>query len=101
MTYFFKYPHQDSLSLLNIIAENIELVYKEKYKGNLINDISKINIGKGGCKILKFSNGGHLLAAAKGRIVYILRAFTRDTIRSYRFERDEIVKLMFSDFFED
>ena len=35
------------------------------------------------CHLLKFSHGGHLLAAVSGKHMYILRAYTRETIKTF------------------
>lgn len=41
LTLFFKYPHQDNIPALTIIAENIETAYKQNiYQGKLLKDPS-------------------------------------------------------------
>ena len=35
------------------------------------------------CHLLKFSHGGHLLAAVSGRQLYIIRSYTRETIKTF------------------
>ena len=38
---------------------------------------------KPNCSILKFSNGGHLLAAVSERKIYVINSFSRETLRIF------------------
>ena len=57
------------------------LCYKElRFYGNdqVGNEHSKAN-----CNIIKFSVGGNLLAAASERKIYIIRSFSRETLKVF------------------
>jgi len=52
-----------------------------------VNDNPKSN-----CYLLKFSHGGHLLAAVSGKVLYIIRAFTRETLKIFRTNHTGMIK---------
>ena len=53
---------------------------------------------KSNCSLLKFSNGGHVLAAISGRYVHLLHSITRETIKTIVTEHyQEITDVFFSD----
>ena len=57
------------------------LCYKEL---RFYNTDSTINESpKAECHLLKFSYGGHLLAAVSGRQLHIIRSYTRETLRTF------------------
>ena len=50
------------------------------------------------CHLLKFSHGGHLLAAVSGRQMYIIRSYTRETIKTFDTPHNtKIEKIFFHD----
>ena len=53
---------------------------------------------KAGCRLLKFSNGGHILAAISGRHVHLIQTITRETIKSISTDHNQdISDVIFSD----
>ena len=65
----------------NEMIRFFHLCYKElRYYSNdqVGNEQSKPN-----CSIIKFSNGGHLLAAVSERKIYVIRSFSRETLRIF------------------
>ena len=72
------------------------LCYKElRFYGNdqVGNEQSKSN-----CNIIKFSIGGNLLAAASDRKIYIIRSFSRETLRIFNTpHKGKIVNIYFHD----
>ena len=57
------------------------LCYKELRFYN--NDSTANNNSHPECHLLKFSHGGHLLAAVSGKQMFILRSYTRETLKSF------------------
>ena len=57
------------------------LCYKELRYYN--NEISPNEITHSDCHLLKFSFGGHLLAAVSGRQLFIIRSYTRETLKIF------------------
>ena len=57
------------------------LCYKELRFYN--NDSTANENSHGKCHLLKFSHGGHLLAAVSGKQMYILRSYTRETLKTF------------------
>ena len=57
------------------------LCYKELRFYN--NDSTASDNSHPECHLLKFSHGGHLLAAVSGKQMYILRAYTRETLKTF------------------
>jgi len=57
------------------------LCYKELRYYN--NEISANEITHSDCHLLKFSFGGHLLAAVSGRQLFIIRSYTRETLKIF------------------
>ena len=57
------------------------LCYKELRFYN--NDSTSNEAAHSECYLLKFSHGGHLLAAVSGRCLYIIRSYTRETIKTF------------------
>ena len=57
------------------------LCYKELRYYN--NELSQNEITHTDCHILKFSFGGHLLAAVSGRQLYIIKSYTRETLKIF------------------
>ena len=57
------------------------LCYKELRFYN--NDSTATDNSHPDCHLLKFSHGGHLLAAVSRRQLYILRSYTRETIKTF------------------
>ena len=72
------------------------LCYKElRFYGNdqVGNEQSKAN-----CSIIKFSVGGNLLAAASDRKIYIIRSFSRETLKIFNTpHKGKIVNIFFHD----
>ena len=72
------------------------LCYKElRFYGNdqVGNEQSKSN-----CNLIKFSNGGNLLAAASDRKIYIIRSFSRETLKIFNTpHKGKIVNIYFQD----
>ena len=72
------------------------LCYKElRFYGNdqVGNEQSKSN-----CNIIKFSIGGNLLAAASDRKIYIIRSFSRETLKIFNTpHKGKIVNIFFQD----
>jgi WD40 repeat protein len=66
------------------------LCYKELRFYN--NDVLGSENPKSNCHLIKFSHGGHLLAAVSGKIVYIIRSFTRETIKIFRTNHNGTIK---------
>lgn len=58
------------------------LCYKEIRFYN--HDTGNVDTPKSNCNILKFSNGGHLLAAVSGKNVSIIRSYTRETLKVFK-----------------
>ncbi len=44
------------------------------------------------CTLLKFSNGGHLLAAVSNKTLYILKSYTRETLREFKTSHTGTIK---------
>ena len=66
------------------------LCYKELrfYNNDIVsNEPSKIN-----CHLLKFSNGGHLLAAVSGKTLYIIRSYSRETVKEFKTSHTGTIK---------
>ena len=57
------------------------LCYKELRYYN--NELAQNEISHTDCHILKFSYGGHLLAAVSGRQLYIIKSYTRETLKLF------------------
>ena len=57
------------------------LCYKELRYYN--NELSQNEISHTDCHLLKFSFGGHLLAAVSGRQLYIIKSYTRETLKIF------------------
>ena len=57
------------------------LCYKELRIYN--NEISANEIIHSDCHLLKFSFGGHILAAVSGRQLYLIRSYTRETLKIF------------------
>ena len=57
------------------------LCYKELRFYN--NDSTASENSHAECHLLKFSHGGHLLAAVSGKQIHILRSYTRETIKTF------------------
>ena len=72
------------------------LCYKElRFYGNdqVGNEQSKAN-----CNVIKFSVGGNLLAAASDRKIYIIRSFSRETLKIFNTpHKGKIVNMFFHD----
>lgn len=66
------------------------LCYKELRFYN--NDVIGNENPKSNCHLLKFSNGGHLLAAVSGKILFIIRSFTRETLKIFRTNHSGTIK---------
>jgi hypothetical protein len=45
------------------------------------NDVVNNENPKANCHLLKFSYGGHILAAVSNKTLYILRSYTRETLK--------------------
>ena len=57
------------------------LCYKELRYYN--NSVAQNEISHSECHLLKFSFGGHLLAAVSGRQLYIIRSYSRETLKTF------------------
>ena len=72
------------------------LCYKELRFYN--NDSTATENSHPDCHLLKFSHGGHLLAAVSGRQMYIIRSYTRETIKTFDTPHNtKIEKIFFHD----
>ena len=70
------------------------LCYKELRFYN--NDQITNEPNKSNCTILKFSNGGHLLAAVSERHIFIIRSYSRETLKTIHSQhKDNIIALYF------
>ena len=80
----------------NEMIRFFHLCYKELrfYSNDQVgNEQSKAN-----CTIIKFSNGGHLLAAVSERKIFIIRSFSRETLRTFTTpHKGNIVSINFHD----
>ena len=61
------------------------------------NDIVGNDNAKANCHLLKFSYGGHLLAAVSGKTVYLIRSYTRETIREFKTLHSSIKSIAFDE----
>jgi WD40 repeat protein len=59
------------------------------------NDILNNENPKSNCYLLKFSYGGHLLAAVSNKALYIIRSYTRETLKVFDIPHSGIVKSVF------
>ena len=57
------------------------LCYKELRYYN--NEISQNEINHSDCHLLKFSYGGHILAAVSGRQLYLIKSYTKETLKIF------------------
>lgn len=72
------------------------LCYKELRFYN--NDSTAVDNSHSDCHLLKFSHGGHLLAAVSGRQMYIIRSYTRETLKTFDTPHNtKIEKIFFHD----
>jgi WD40 repeat protein len=69
------------------------LCYKELRFYN--NDIINNDNPKSNCYLLKFSFGGHILAAVSHKALYIIRSYTRETIKAFDIPHSGQVKSIF------
>ena len=70
------------------------LCYKELRFYN--NDQIGNEPNKSNCTVMKFSNGGHLLAAVSDRIIYLIRSYSRETITTLNTPHtNEIIAIYF------
>ena len=69
------------------------LCYKELRFYN--NDSTATDSSHGECHLLKFSHGGHLLAAVSGRQLYIIRSYTRETIKTFETPHNTKIEKIF------
>jgi WD40 repeat protein len=56
------------------------------------NDVTNNENAKSNCHLLKFSYGGHLLAAVSNKTLYIMRSYTRETIKVFDTVHTGIIK---------
>ena len=66
------------------------LCYRELRYYN--NDSVKNENTKKNCTILKFSNGGHLVAALSNKSLFIIKSYTRETLREFKTSHTGIIK---------
>jgi WD40 repeat protein len=69
------------------------LCYKELRFYN--NDILYNDNPKSNCHLLKFSYGGHLLAAVSNRTLYIIRSYTRETLKVIETPHSGLINTLF------
>ena len=70
------------------------LCYKELRFYN--NDQITNEPNKSNCTLLKFSNGGHLLAAVSERHIFVIRSYSRETLKTIRtLHKDNIISIYF------
>lgn len=72
------------------------LCYKELRYYN--NDVTGNETSKSNCHLLKFSHGGHLLAAVSNKTLYIIRAYTRDTLKEFKTSHSGTIKGVYFDY---
>jgi WD40 repeat protein len=56
------------------------------------NDLISNESSKSNCHLLKFSCGGHLLAAVSNKTLYIIRSYTRETIKTIKTPHTGVIK---------
>jgi WD40 repeat protein len=61
------------------------------------NDLISNESSKANCHLLKFSSGGHLLAAVCNRTLFIIRSYTRETIKAIKTPHTGIIKSIIFD----
>lgn len=66
------------------------LCYKELRFYN--NDVVGNENPKSNCHLLKFSHGGHILAAVSGKTLIIMKAYTRETLKIFRSNHSGTIK---------
>ncbi len=66
------------------------LCYKELRFYN--NDVIGNDNPKSNCHLIKFSHGGHILAAVSGKIIYIVKSFTRETVKIFKTNHTGTIK---------
>ncbi len=72
------------------------LCYKEIRFYN--NDANALEIPKSNCTLLKFSNGGHLLAAVCGKNIFIIRSYSRETLKVFKTNHKSTIRsIVFDD----
>ena len=69
------------------------LCYKELRFYN--NDSTANENPKSDCHLLKFSHGGHLLAAVSGKFLYIIRSYTRETLKTFETPHNSDIQSIF------
>ncbi len=73
--YYMAVSDKDNINFFHLCYKELRIYNNDSNS----NESSKFN-----CNILKFSNGGHLLAAAGGRNVYIMRSYSRETLKVFK-----------------
>lgn len=71
------------------------LCYKELRYYN--NDVTGNESSKNNCHLLKFSNGGHLLAAVSGKTLYLIKSYTRTTLKEFKTSHSGTIVSVFFD----
>lgn len=74
----------------NEMIRFFHLCYRElRYYNNdsIGNESTKKN-----CTLLKFSNGGHLLAAISGRTLYVIKSYSRETLKEFKTPHTSVIK---------
>lgn len=62
------------------------------------NDIVGNESSKPNCHLLKFSHGGHLLAAVSNKTLYIIKSLSRETLKEFKTSHTGIIKGVFFDY---
>ena len=62
------------------------------------NDVTSNESSKANCHLLKFSHGGHLLAAVSNKTLYIIRAYSRDTLKEFKTSHTGTIKGIYFDY---
>lgn len=61
------------------------------------NDVTGNESSKANCHLIKFSHGGHLLAAVSNKTLYIIRAYSRDTLKEFKTSHSGMIKGVYFD----
>lgn len=81
--YFMAVSDKDMIRFFHLCYKEIRF-----YNSDAANNESP----RSNCHLLKFSNGGHLLAAVSGRNIYIIRSYSRETLKVFKTNHTGTIK---------
>lgn len=61
------------------------------------NDVVDKESSKTNCHLIKFSNGGHLLAAVSNKSLYIIKSYSRQTLKEFKTPHTNTIKSVYFD----